>query len=33
MTISYDLPLRVRVGVAQPAAGQPKVYAAFGADF
>lgn len=33
MTISYDLPLRVRVGVAQPATGHTKVYAAFGADF
>jgi hypothetical protein len=33
MTVSYDLPLRVRVGVAQPATGHPKVYAAFGADF
>jgi hypothetical protein len=33
MTISYDLPLRVRVGVAQPATGHTKVYAAFAADF
>lgn len=33
LTISYDLPLRVRVGVAQPATGQTKVYGAFGADF
>ncbi len=33
MTISYDLPLRVRLGVAQPATGHAKVYAAFAADF
>jgi hypothetical protein len=33
MTVSYDLPLRVRVGVAQPAAGHAQVYAAFAADF
>jgi hypothetical protein len=33
MTVSYDLPLRVRVGVAQPAAGHPQLYAAFTADF
>ncbi|MGH7520306.1 MAG: hypothetical protein ACREMI_03410, partial [Gemmatimonadales bacterium] len=33
VTISYDLPLRVRVGVAQPATGHAQVYAAFGADF
>jgi hypothetical protein len=33
LTISYDLPLRVRVGVAQPATGRTQVYAAFGADF
>jgi len=33
LTVSYDLPLRVRVGVAQPATGHMKVYAAFGADF
>ena len=32
-TVSYDLPLRARVGVAQPAAGQARVYAAFAADF
>jgi hypothetical protein len=33
VTISYDLPLRVRVGVAQPAIGHAQVYGAFGADF
>ena len=33
MTVSYDLPLRVRLGVAQPATGHPQVYAAFAADF
>jgi hypothetical protein len=33
MTISYDLPLRVRLGVAQPATGHPQVYAALAADF
>jgi hypothetical protein len=33
LTISYDLPLQVRVGVAQPATGQPVVYGGFGADF
>jgi hypothetical protein len=33
VTISYDFPLRVRIGVAQPATGQMNVYAAFGADF
>jgi len=33
MTVSYDLPLRVRLGVAQPATGHPRVYAAFAADF
>ena len=33
LTISYDLPLRVRVGVAQPATGQATVYGGFGADF
>ena len=33
MTISYDLPLRVRLGVAQPATGHPRVYAAFATDF
>jgi hypothetical protein len=33
LTVSYDLPLRARVGVAQPATGHPKLYAAFGADF
>lgn len=33
VTVSYDLPLRVRVGVAQPATGQAQVYGAFAADF
>ena len=33
MTVSYDLPLRVRLGVARPATGHPQVYAAFAADF
>jgi hypothetical protein len=36
LTISYDLPLRVRVGVAQPLTGTPQkpvLYGAFGADF
>ena len=33
ITVNYDLPLRVRVGVAQPANGNTQVYAAFAADF
>jgi hypothetical protein len=33
LTVSYDLPLRIRLGVAQPAAGTTKVYAAFASDF
>ncbi len=33
VTVSYDLPLRVRVGVAQPATGSAQVYGAFAADF
>ena len=33
LTVSYDLPLRVRCGVAQPATGHPQVYAALAADF
>ena len=33
LTVSYDLPLRARVGVAQPAAGHPLAYVAFAADF
>ena len=33
MTVSYDLPLRVRLGIAQPATGHPQFYAAFAADF
>jgi hypothetical protein len=31
--VSYDLPLRVRIGVAQPATGHAQVYGAFAADF
>jgi len=36
LTLSYDLPLRVRVGVAQPLTGtsqNPVLYGAFGSDF
>jgi len=33
LTVSYDLPLRVRIGVAQPATGNAQMYAAFAADF
>ncbi len=33
MTLNYDVPLRLRLGVAQPATGRTTVYAAFGADF
>ena len=33
MTVNYDVPLRLRLGVAQPATGGTTVYAAFGADF
>ena len=33
LTVSYDLPLRARLGVAQPASGHPTVYGAFAADF
>ena len=33
MTVNYDVPLRLRFGVAQPATGRTTVYAAFGADF
>ncbi len=33
MTVNYDVPLRLRLGVAQPATGHTRVYAAFGADF
>jgi len=33
MTVSYDLPLTLRFGVAQPAAGHMRLYGAFGADF
>jgi hypothetical protein len=33
MTVSYDLPLRIRLGVAQPAARHLQVYSAFAADF
>lgn len=33
LTVSYDLPLEVRVGIAQPATGHAQLYAAFAADF
>lgn len=33
LTVGYDLPLRARVGLAQPAAGAARVYVAFAADF
>ncbi|HLQ59389.1 MAG TPA: hypothetical protein VK113_07735 [Gemmatimonadales bacterium] len=33
MTVTYDVPLRLRLGVAQPATGHARLYAAFGADF
>jgi hypothetical protein len=33
VTVTYDVPLRLRLGVAQPATGHPQVYAAFAADF
>ena len=33
MTVNYDLLLRLRLGVAQPATGHARLYAAFGADF
>jgi hypothetical protein len=33
LTVSYDFPFRVRLGVAQPAAGHPRAYAAFASDF
>ena len=33
MTVTYDVPLRLRFGVAQPATGHAQLYAAFGADF
>src|SRR6266446_2393604 len=33
MTVNYDVPLRLRLGVAQRATGGTTVYAAFGADF
>jgi hypothetical protein len=33
LTVSYDLPLRVRVGIAQPADRSARVYAAFATDF
>ena len=33
LTVSYDFPLRVRVGVAQPATGHVTLYGGFGADF
>jgi hypothetical protein len=31
--VSYDFPLRLRLGVAQPATGRTRVYGAFSADF
>ena len=33
VTVSYDLPLRVRIGIAQPADRHAQVYAAFATDF
>jgi hypothetical protein len=33
MTVNYDVPLRLRLGVAQPATGHARLYAAFAADF
>ena len=33
MTVTYDVPLRLRFGLAQPATGHAQFYAAFGADF
>ncbi len=33
VTVSYDLPLRLRLGVARPATGDTQVYGAFAADF
>jgi outer membrane protein assembly factor BamA len=33
MTVNYDLLVRLRLGVAQPATGQTRFYAAFGTDF
>ena len=33
LMVSYDFPLRVRVGVAQPATGHTRMYAALTADF
>ena len=33
VTVNYDVPLRLRLGVAQPATGHARLYAAFGADF
>ena len=33
VTVTYDVPLRLRFGVAQPATGHAQVYGAFGADF
>ncbi|MGH7336828.1 MAG: hypothetical protein ACREI7_04565, partial [Myxococcota bacterium] len=31
--VSYDLPLRLRLGLAQPARRQPRAYVAIGTDF
>ena len=33
VTVTYDVPLRLRFGVAQPATGHAQLYGAFGADF
>jgi hypothetical protein len=33
LSVSYDIPIRLRIGVAQPANGQPRVYTAFGSNF
>ena len=33
VTLTYDIPLRLRFGVAQPATGHAQLYGAFGADF
>ena len=33
VTVTYDIPLRLRFGVAQPATGPAQLYGAFGADF
>ena len=33
LSVSYDIPIRLRVGVAQPATGHARVYTAFGSNF